>query len=192
MTSIVRASLAALVAAGVSLAAIMGVGAETAGVPGAPPGPDGQKWAQRWMDERAAMLEARLAGLKAGLRLTPEQEKLWPPFEAAIRDFAQTRTAHMQRMMERADKAEGRGDAGPPPSPIDRLDMMAVRLSDVAAELKTIADAGKPLYASLDDQQKRIFGLLSQEMITMGRGPHGMGPMEHHRDWSDEGEGDDE
>ena len=36
------------------------------------------------------MLDARLAGLKAGLRLTPDQEKLWGPFEAAVRDFAQS------------------------------------------------------------------------------------------------------
>ena len=55
---------------------------------------------QRWVDDRAAMLDARLGGLKAGLRLTPDQEKLWGPFEAAVRDFAQTRMNHMQSMME--------------------------------------------------------------------------------------------
>jgi hypothetical protein len=30
-------------------------------------------------DDMGAYAEARIAALKAGLRLTPEQEKLWPP-----------------------------------------------------------------------------------------------------------------
>ena len=29
----------------------------------------------RWMQERAALLDARLAGFRAGLKLTPDQEK---------------------------------------------------------------------------------------------------------------------
>ena len=41
---------------------------------------------QHWAADRAAMLDAGLAGLRAGLKLTPDQDKLWPPFEAAIRD----------------------------------------------------------------------------------------------------------
>ena len=32
------------------------------------------------------MLDAKLAGMKAALKLTPEQDKLWAPFEAAVRD----------------------------------------------------------------------------------------------------------
>jgi hypothetical protein len=28
-----------------------------------------------------------------------------------------------------------------------------------------VADSGKPLYASLDDQQKRVFGFLAREMM---------------------------
>ena len=32
------------------------------------------------------MLDAHLAGLKAGLKLTAEQEKNWPAFETAIRE----------------------------------------------------------------------------------------------------------
>ena len=45
-------------------------------------------------------------------------------------------------------------------SPLDRLDAVANRLTEVGAALKKVADSGKPLYASLDDQQKRIFGFL--------------------------------
>ncbi len=185
MTSFIRASLTALVASAAFLAAAPGADAQTA----AAPAPEPPRWMQRWVDDRAAMLDARLAGLKAGLRLTPEQEKLWGPFEAAVRDFAQMHMARTQRMMERAEKGEGPDMAGPPPSPIDRLDMMATRLSDVGAALKKVADSAKPLYAGLDDQQKRMFGFLSREMMMMGRGQHGtapMGPPHHHEENDDQ------
>ncbi len=195
MKSIERVSLAALLASAACLAAIGGGGAQTP----APPAPDAPKSMHRLVDDRAAMLDARVAGLKAGLRLTPEQEKLWGPFEAAVRDFAGARTARMQGMNERDDKDEGPDMAGPSPSPMDRLDRTATRLSEVGAALRKIADAGKPLYASLDEQQKRMFGYLSHEMIRMGRGHHGggmgmmMGPHAHPpHDGGDEDESDDE
>ena len=41
--------------------------------------------------DRAAFFDAHLAGLHAGLTLTPEQEKLWPPVEAALRAGAKSR-----------------------------------------------------------------------------------------------------
>ena len=50
--------------------------------------------AQRWRpntEDMRAFGEARLAALKAGLTLTPEQEKNWPAFEQAARDFGKVR-----------------------------------------------------------------------------------------------------
>ena len=38
--------------------------------------------------DRAAFLDARIAALKAGLELSAEQEKNWPPLESAMRDLA--------------------------------------------------------------------------------------------------------
>ncbi|MDB5651016.1 MAG: hypothetical protein JWL62_2536, partial [Hyphomicrobiales bacterium] len=35
-------------------------------------------------EDRAAFFEARLAAIHAGLRLTADQEKLWPPVESAV------------------------------------------------------------------------------------------------------------
>ncbi len=186
MTSI-RAFLAVL-AVGAPLVAAAVASAQTA-TPALTAGGDAPNWMQRWSEDRSAMLDARLAGLKAGLRLTPDQEKLWGPFEAAIRDFAQMR---MARMMARGAADDGGANkAGPLPSPIERLDRMATRLADLSAELKKIADAGKPLYASLDDNQKGMFGFLSREMMMMGRGHHGMGEWRHHED-EDEDSDDEE
>src|SRR4249920_58305 len=42
-------------------------------------------------EDRAAFVDARIAAVHAGLKLTPDQEKLWPPVEAAVRDFAKLR-----------------------------------------------------------------------------------------------------
>ena len=43
-----------------------------------------------------------------------------------------------------------------------------------AAALKKVADSAKPLFASLDEAQKRKFGLLGRAMLMPGRGHGGM------------------
>jgi hypothetical protein len=125
---------------------------------------------QHWAADHQALLDAKLAGLKAGLKLTPDQEKLWEPFEDAVRDAAKTRMEHMREMMRgmTGEDAERR-------SPVDHLEMMASHLSEAASALTKIADTAKPFYASLDDSQKRIFGWLGRELMMMGHGHHGMG-----------------
>src|ERR1700732_5272177 len=42
-------------------------------------------------EDRAAFADARIAAVHAGLKLSPDQEKLWPPVETAVRDFAKLR-----------------------------------------------------------------------------------------------------
>ena len=71
---------------------------------------------------------------------------------------------------------------GPPDqaiSPVDQLEALAKRMSERGAAMLNVAEAARPLYASLDDTQKRLFGLLGGEMLLMGHGHHhrGMGPM---------------
>jgi hypothetical protein len=171
MRSMVRTSLIA-----VATSFLATVGASAQNNP-----PDASGWAQHWAADHQALLNAKLAGLKAGLQLTPDQEKLWGPFEAAVRDAAEMRMRHKQEMMQRMGKMHmegmdhpgrmddmdmdmGEGGRG---SALDRLDALANRLTEVGAALKKVADSGKPLYASLDDQQKRIFGFLAREMMRM-------------------------
>src|SRR5215213_6871061 len=65
--------------------------------------------ASRWrpsQEDRAAFTDARIAALKAGLRLTPDQEKNWPAFETALRDIGklhEQRRAGMQPSEPRSD-----------------------------------------------------------------------------------------
>ena len=138
-------------------------------------GPMGTERMQRWAVDHQALLDAKLAGLKAGLKLTADQEKLWEPFEAAVRDAAKTRMEHMREMMDRMRGTMG-AEVGRR-SPVDHIEMMAAHLSEAASALTKIADTAKPFYASLDDSQKRIFGFLGRELLMMGHGHRGMGMM---------------
>src|SRR5690242_18111981 len=59
-------------------------------------------------EDVAAFTDARIAGLKAGLKLTAEQEKNWPAVETAIRDLAKERA---DRIKEREVRGEARREA---------------------------------------------------------------------------------
>ena len=105
-------------------------------------------------EDFAAFTDARIAALKAGLKLTPEQEKNWPALEAALRQQAKARAA---RIAERREKVEEPREHR---SVIEGLQQSAKRLAARSAELEKLADAAKPLYDSLDDAQKGRFQVL--------------------------------
>jgi hypothetical protein len=111
---------------------------------------------QRSQERQSVLLDAHLAGMKAGLKLHEEQAKNWPAFESAIRDAAKARS-------ERWIQARQRMAQGERPSPIERMTIMADHIEKSAADLRKVIDASKPLYASLDETQKRDFGPLMRE-----------------------------
>ena len=103
----------------------------------------------------AALTDARVAALKAGLKLTPEQEKNWPAVEAAIREGAKARAARFEEWRKlRQEKGEGHRNT------IEALQLRAKSLQERATRLTALATAAKPLYDSLDDAQKLRFGIL--------------------------------
>jgi hypothetical protein len=108
---------------------------------------------QQWAADRETMLDAKLAGMKAGLGLTSDQEKLWGPFESAVKE---------------ADKSR-----------IDAMGEMMRMRSQGATNVKKIADAAKPLYDSLDEPQKHKFGMLGR-MLMPERSRFAMEMMHHH------------
>src|SRR4030088_2962220 len=67
--------------------------------------------------DRAAFTDARIAAVHAGLKLTPDQEKLWPPVEGAVRDFAKLRIDRANARMN----AERDSDKQKPDDPVARL-----------------------------------------------------------------------
>ncbi|MEH2471158.1 hypothetical protein V1281_007655 [Nitrobacteraceae bacterium AZCC 2161] len=119
-------------------------------------------------EDRAAFADARIAAVRAGLKLTPDQEKLWPPVEAAVRDFAKMRIDRANaRMNERQDDARG---PQTPDNPVARLQQRADAMATTAAALKRIAEAADPLYKTLDDGQKRRLAILTHMEGRFGGG----------------------
>jgi LTXXQ motif family protein len=117
-------------------------------------------------DDMRAFADARIAALRAGLALRPDQEKSWPPFEQALRAAAKDR-------IDRVQARQAAGDDEPRASdPVERLKRVADAMSRRGAALKQIADTAAPLYASLDDAQKNRFRVLAR-----------MGRHHHHMRW---------
>ena len=138
-------------------------------------GPREGRGFQRNAEDVAAFTDAHIAGLKAGLKLTAEQEKNWPAVETAIRDLAKARADRMAiragRMAERREARRAGNDAPrPAPDAIEGLRRGADAITARAANLKKLADAAEPLYKSLDDGQKRRFAVLLH--MRGGRGQY--------------------
>src|SRR3978361_2270675 len=87
-------------------------------------------------EDRAAFADARIAAVKAGLKLTPDQEKLWPPVETAVRDFAKLRIDRANARMN-APRDDSR-DWQKPDDPVARLRDRADTMATTAAAMKKI------------------------------------------------------
>jgi zinc resistance-associated protein len=144
------------------------------------PGSDGPRSEHRHRlspEDRAAFTDARIAALKAGLELTPDQAKNWPAFEQALRDMAQFRAERRKAREAREQQAE---QGQTKPAPFERLARRADTLAKRSAVLKRIADTGGPLYMSLNDAQKERFKKLG----------HLLRHHHHHMHaWNHEGRG---
>src|ERR1700730_2515532 len=108
-------------------------------------------------EDRAAFTDARIDAVHAGLKLNPDQEKLWPPVETAVRDFAKLRIDRANARMNAKpdDGAQKQDDL------VARLRERADTMASSAAAMKKIADAADPLYKTLDDGQKRRLAILT-------------------------------
>jgi len=139
------------VLAGTTVLAIAGASLAYAQQPPSAPGP--HYWRSS-TENVAAFADARIAALKAGLKLTPEQEKHWPALESALRGLVKSRI----------DRMNARRDAPRTSDPIARLRARADAMSTRGADLKRLADAAGPLYDSLDEAQKYRFRVLARPM----------------------------
>lgn len=136
----------------------------------AQPGPQGHERGERWRpsaEDVAAFGAARIAALRAGLKLNAEQEKNWPAVESALQDLAK----------QRAGRVAARASADKPKDPMERLATRAAALESRGAALKKFAAAAAPLYKSLDDGQKRRFMVLAR--VGGHHGGHGRGHRGH-------------
>jgi zinc resistance-associated protein len=117
-------------------------------------------------DDLSAFTDARIAAMKAGLRLTPDQDKNWPAFEQAYRNLAKLRT---DRIVARRE-----GTQQPPADMLDGLQQRADSMIRGAVAFKQLSDSAAPLYRSLDEAQKQRFAILARMLRPMPmRGGHG-------------------
>ena len=110
-------------------------------------------------EDRAAFADARIAAVHAGLKLNADQEKLWPPVEAAVRDFAKLRIdrANARMNAEKDDSRARRSRTIRSPGCASAPTTWRPR----RPRMKKIADAADPLYKTLDDGQKRRLAVLT-------------------------------
>ncbi|MGO4525827.1 Spy/CpxP family protein refolding chaperone [Microvirga sp. 2MCAF35] len=114
-------------------------------------------------EDMSAFIDAHIAAIHAGLKFSADQEKLWPPVETAIRNLATLHAGHMQAMSQARETMAS--------DPVGWVRAMADRMSQGGDAMRKLADAASPLYATLDEGQKRRL----QVLVHMGGRPM-MGP----------------
>lgn len=141
------------------VAALLIVGAPAAHAQQETPGLSGTPEGERLSQGEFKMLtDIRVGVVRAALQLTPEQEKLWPPVEEAIRARAQARYGRLADLKDRISRWR---DVDPAQLYLQRADLLA----DRAAGLKKLGDAWQPLFQSLTPDQKTRLRLVTVHAI---------------------------
>jgi len=113
--------------------------------------------------DRNNLTDMRIDLVKAALQLTPDQEKLWPPVESAIRARAEDRKARIPKIQEtvgrRAD--ESRVEVMRNRDPIAFLQRRSEALAQRSADLDKLAEAWQPLYKTLSQEQRQRMAALA-------------------------------
>lgn len=168
--AVIALTTAVLLAGSASVYAAPPAAAPAAGAPAA--GEHGH-WRPSPQD-RAALFDARIAALKAGLKLNAEQEKFWPQLEQTLRSTAADAAARRAQIRAaRSDEVQN--------DPLARMRLRAQMMASRASDLTKIADAAEPLYKTLDEGQKHRLGILLRE--------HERGHMSGRSDRGGSGEG---
>ena len=113
--------------------------------------------------ERNTLTDMRIDLTKAALQLTTEQEKLWPPIEAAIRANVEDRKGRVAKAQETVGRVadEGRIEVLRNRDPIAFLQRRSQALSQRSENLDKLADAWQPLYNTLSQEQRRRMAALT-------------------------------
>ena len=105
--------------------------------------------------------DVRIALARAALQLTPEQEKLWPALEEAIR----ARSAGRQKRIASFVDLARQQNVGP----VDLLRQRADNLTERGTELKKLLDAWQPLWQTLNPDQKERMLILAARVLGVVR-----------------------
>ena len=109
------------------------------------------------------MTDVRVNIVKAALQLTPDQEKLWPAVEDAIRTRAKNSQERIANAAARINELRERTPVEilRDRDPIDFMHRRADALAQRSTDLKKLANAWQPLYSTLSPDQKRRMAFLA-------------------------------
>jgi len=99
--------------------------------------------------------DARIARLKADLRLNKDQEGNWGKFESALKDISKERADRFIAWTDEREKRVASTEPAATPTLAERLRKRANAMAKHADDLTKLADASEPLLEKLDDAQKR-------------------------------------
>lgn len=134
-------------------------------------------------DDFNRLVDARIAAIKAGLKLSADQERLWGPVENAIRTSAAERFSRFDQRLtpEQRDSMDL----------MQRLERRSTMMTERAQRLSAVTTALRPLWDTFSADQKRIAPRLLREAVgddgprwherggRKGRQHGGMGMMGH-------------
>jgi hypothetical protein len=120
-----------------------------------------------WREQRAQRMQERLnerlAKLRTDMKLKPEQVPLFDTVEALVKKRAEERRAGWATMNEQRETFR-HADI------MEKLDMTAARQAERATRSKQLADAVRPLWVTLSDEQKTVARRAVREAMAEGRG----------------------
>lgn len=115
---------------------------------------DAAAQAQQAEADRLTLIDARIAAVKAGLQLTPAQEKDWTNLEQVVRGVIAARAARQVAAIKEAAAFRETDDV------VSGMRLAAKDFVARGEELQKVADAAAPLFASMDAAQKHRFATL--------------------------------
>lgn len=121
-----------------------------------------EEWRERRAERAKARLDERLAKVREELKLKPEQTALFDKVEALVKQRSEQRGERWGAMREQREKLR-HADL------MERLDAAASRQGERAARSKELADAVRPLWATLSDEQKTVLRRSVREAMAEGR-----------------------
>ena len=134
------------------------------------------KLSERPFSRPTERVEAKLAYLKAALKISDAQQAQWDAYAALVRKIAQD--------MEQRLKSRQSGEAGHPghpghqrPTAIERLERAQTFHAEALTRLNQLLAVQKPLYAALSPEQQKV-----ADVVLNRRGRSMDRPSMHGRD----------
>lgn len=120
------------------------------------------EWRQRRAERMKARLDERLSKLRTELKLKPDQTAAFDKVEALIRQRSEQRAARFAAMREQRETLR-HADM------MERLDAMAKWQDERATQSRELADAVRPLWSTLTDEQKTVLRRSVRQAMAEGR-----------------------